>query len=189
MERLINLQLFADVTAKVTAGGYMNDTEAHEYYERTLKESIYEELTLDKYCDTITLPKNNGKTMVLRKMGKYTAKDQALVEGQLPEEDDPIEIYEYRVSLSDMGGYITYSDQLDIYSLNDGWATRLQRHQGRAVGELFENKIKNIMYSSTNRWFAGVADSELTSLANARSKATNFQLDDLRKTIRERLEK
>jgi N4-gp56 family major capsid protein len=181
MERLINLQLFADVTAKVTAGGYMNDTEAHEYYERTLKESIYEELTLDKYCDTITLPKNNGKTMVLRKMGKYTAKDQALVEGQLPEEDDPIEIYEYRVSLNDMGGYITYSDQLDIYSLNDGWATRLQRNQGRAVGELFENKIKNIMYASTNRWFAGVADSELTSLANARSKATNFQLDDLRK--------
>ena len=43
-----------------------------------------------------------------------------------------------------MGGYITYSDQLDIYSLNDGWATRLQKNQGRAVGEMFENKIKNI---------------------------------------------
>lgn len=182
MKFKFNLQLFAkpDVTATVTAGGYMNDTEAHEYYDRTLEEAIYEELTLDKYCDVITLPKNNGKTMVFRKLSKYIIDEDntALVEGQVPEEDDPMKIYEYRVNLSDHGGYITYSDQLDIYSLNDGWATRLQRNQGRAVGELFENKIKNIMYSSTNRWFAGATD--LTSIANARAGLTGFQLDDLR---------
>ena len=185
MEQLINLQLFADETkATATYAGYMNDTEAHEYYDRTLKESIYEELTLDKYCDTITLPKNNGKTMVLRKLGKYVmanATNPTLVEGTLPSEDEPMKIFEYRVSLADMGGYITYSDQLDIYSLNDGWATRLQKNQGRAVGEMFENKIKDIMYSTTNHWFAGVADTELTTIANARSKVTNFNLDDLRK--------
>ena len=181
MNALFDLQLFA-VEATVTHGKYMSDNEAHEYYERTLKESIYEELTLDKYCDTITLPKNNGKTMVLRKLGKYVINgDAALTEGELPSEDQPMEIYEYRVNLNDMAGYITYSDQLDIYSLNDGWATRLQRNQGRAVGELFENKIKNIMYSTTNHWFAGVAADQLTTVANARSKVTGFNLDDLRK--------
>ena len=183
MEQLINLQLFANETkATVTAGGYMNDTEAHEYYDRTLKESIYEELTLDKYCDTITLPKNNGKTMVMRKLGKYVMASQnpELVEGSLPSEDEPMKIYEYRVSLADMGGYITYSDQLDIYSLNDGWATRLQKNQGRAVGEMFENKIRNIMYSTTNRWYAGVAEAQLTSQATARANVKAFNLDDLR---------
>ena len=51
-------EALTEVAAKVTSEGYMNDTEAHEYYDRTLKESIYEELVLDKYCDTITLPKN-----------------------------------------------------------------------------------------------------------------------------------
>lgn len=178
----IKLQLFADETkATVNAAGYMNDTEAHEYYDRTLKESIYEELTLDKYCDVITLPKNNGKTMVLRKLGKYVTNGSPLVEGSLPSEDEPMKIYEYRVNLSDHGGYITYSDQLDIYSLNDGWATRLQKNQGRAVGELFEGKIKNIMYGTTNRWFAGVADADLTDVNTARSKVTGFNLDDLRK--------
>ena len=180
--RKLQLQLFADETkATVTAAGYMNDTEAHEYYDRTLKESIYEELTLDKYCDTITLPKNNGKTMVLRKLGKYVIDPEgtALIEGTLPKEDEPMKIYEYRVNLSDHGGYITYSDQLDIYSLNDGWATRLQKNQGRAVGELFENKIKNIMYSTTNRWFAGVENP--TDMASARANVTGFNLDDLRK--------
>lgn len=178
----IKLQLFADETkATVSAQGYMNDTEAHEYYDRTLKESIYEELTLDKYCDVITLPKNNGKTMVLRKLGKYVTNGEALVEGSLPNEDEPMKIYEYRVNLNDHGGYITYSDQLDIYSLNDGWATRLQKNQGRAVGELFEGKIKNIMYSTTNRWFAGVADADLTSVETARANVTSFNLDDLRK--------
>lgn len=181
MNLLFDLQLFS-VEATVTHGKYMSDNEAHEYYERTLKESIYEELTLDKYCDTITLPKNNGKTMVLRKLGKYVIDgDCALTEGELPSEDAPMEIFEYKVSLNDMGGYITYSDQLDIYSLNDGWATRLQRNQGRAVGELFERKIKNIMYSTTNHWFAGVAATDLTTVSNARSKVTGFNLNDLRK--------
>ena len=176
----IKLQLFANETqAKVSAAGYMNDTEAHEYYDRTLKESIYEELTLDKYCDTITLPKNNGKTMVLRKLGKYVTNGEPLVEGSLPKEDEPMKIYEYRVNLNDHGGYITYSDQLDIYSLNDGWATRLQKNQGRAVGELFEGKIKNIMYSTTNRWFAGVENP--TDLSTARAGVKSFNLDDLRK--------
>lgn len=175
----IKLQLFADETkATVSAQGYMNDTEAHEYYDRTLKESIYEELTLDQYCDTITLPKNNGKTMVLRKLGKYVTNGEPLVEGSLPAEDEPMKIYEYRVNLSDHGGYITYSDQLDIYSLNDGWATRLQKNQGRAVGELFEGKIKNIMYSTTNRWYAGVTNP--TDMTTARANVTGFNLDDLR---------
>jgi N4-gp56 family major capsid protein len=182
MEQLFNLQLFANETqAKVNfTEGYMNDAEAHEYYDRTLKESIYEELTLDKYCDTITLPKNNGKTMTLRKLGKYVTNGNALVEGDLPTEDEPMKIYEYKVNLSDHGGYITYSDQLDIYSLNDGWATRLQRNQGRAVGELFEGKIKNIMYGTTNHWFAGVSASDLTTVSAARAKVTSFNLDDLR---------
>ena len=97
-----------------------------------------------KYGQKKNLAKNNGKTMVLRKVGKYVTNGEELVEGSLPTEDEPMKIYEYRVDLKDHGGYITYSDQVDIYALNSGWATRLQKNQGHAVGELFENKIKNI---------------------------------------------
>ena len=181
MKKLFNLQLFADpdVSATVTAGGYMNDTQAHEFYDRTLKKSLYEEYTLHKYTDTIKLPKNNGKTMVMRKLGKYVTNDEPLVEGVVPTEDDPMKIYEYRVNLSDHGGYITYSDQLDIYSLNSGWPARLQENQGNAVGEVFQNKLRDIMYSSTNRWVAGATT--LTSLDAARAQATELNLNDLPK--------
>ena len=181
MEKLLfNLQLFADETkATVSAEGYMNDTQAHEFYDRTLKKSVYDEYTLHKYTDTIKLPKNNGKTMVLRKLGKYVTNGAPLVEGSLPKEDEPMKIYEYRVSLNDHGGYITYSDQVDIYSLNSGWGARLQENQGNAVGELFQNKVRDIMYSSVNRWIAGATSFD--SLEGARATATAFNLDDLTK--------
>lgn len=182
MEKLFNLQMFAvekpNVEATVTAKGYMDDAEAHEFYDRTLKKSVYEEYTLHNYTDVIKLPKNNGKTMVLRKMGKYVTNGAPLVEGQLPKEDEPMAIYEYRVGLNDHGGYITYSDQVDIYSLNS-WSTRLQENQGYAVGELLQSKVRDIMYSSTNRWIAGAT--AFDTLQAARDTATTLNINDLAK--------
>ena len=59
-----NMQLFAeDLKSANTAtyGKRMNETEAHSYYDRTLKDAYYEDFTWEKYLDNITLPKNYGK--------------------------------------------------------------------------------------------------------------------------------
>lgn len=165
-------------------GKKMNETEAHVFYDMTLKDAIYENYNLEKYFDTIELPKNHGKKMRFRKSGKYVANGEPLVEGVIPDEDKPMETYEYEVALQDFGGYIKFTDDLDIYSIDKGESTRLQRNQGYAVGELFQEKAKKILLSSRNVWFAKPLTGNVTvnsTLQAAYNSCGRFNLDDLRK--------
>ena len=191
----LNIQTFATQNTKIisdntaTYGKRMSETEANAYYDKTLKDALYEEYSFEQYFDTITLPKNNGKTMKLRKSGRYVTNGEPLVEGVVPKEDEPMSTFWYSVSLDDWGGYISYTDQVDIYSLDSGESTRLQRNQGNAVGELFQLKARDILYSTTNHWFAtpvsngadNPAGLTLTSLDSARKSCGSFNLNDLRK--------
>ena len=162
LKKKLDLQLFATTEvdlksdATTTYAGVKTIDDAHAYFDRALKDAIYDEYTFEKYADTITLPQNNGKTMTLRKLTKYDAKINELKEGVVPPEDAPMGINEFSVRLGDYGGYTTYTDQVDIYALNNGVAARIQRNQGNSVGEKFQYKVRDIMYSSPNRWFAGV---------------------------------
>ena len=191
----LNLQLFANTNTKIisdataTYGKRMNETEAYAYYDKTLKDAVYNEYSFEKYFDTITLPQNNGKTMKLRKSGRYVTNGEPLVEGVRPKEDEPMSTFWYSTSLQDFGGYITFTDDLDLYSLDSGESTRLQRNQGYAVGELFQEKARDILYSTTNRWFATPLSSgadnpsglTLTTLKTARESCGRFNLNDARK--------
>lgn len=163
-----------------TYEGRVSVDEAHSFVDLALKESIYEELTLEKYFDTVNLPKNHGKTYTFRKMTKYDAKINDLVEGVIPPEDAPMGILEYTVALSNYGGYTTYTDDLEIFSLNNGNLARISRNQGDSVGEKLNYKYRDALYASTNRWYAGLTSAP-ASLAAARAGLTMFQLDDLRK--------
>lgn len=194
-KKTLNIQLFATQNVKITSdntatyGKRMSETEAYAYYDKTLKDAIYNEYSFEKYFDTITLPQNNGKTMKLRKSGRYVTNGEPLVEGIVPKEDEPMSTYWYSASLNDFGGYITYTDDLDLYSLDSGESTRLQRNQGYAVGELFQTKARSILYSTTNRWFAtplsngadNPAGLTLTTLKTARETCGSFNLNDARK--------
>ena len=163
MEKLwLNIQLFATKNLNPTAtfGKRLNETNAHEYFDMTLEDALYEEYNFFKYFDEVTQPKNKGKKMGFRRSGKYVLRDSdyELSEGVVPDEDSPMETYEYEISLKNFGGYITFSDEVDVYSIDQGESTRLQRNQGYAVGELFQEKAYTILKSSTNHWFAGVTD-------------------------------
>lgn len=191
----LNIQTFAETNTKIisantaTYAKRMDETEAYAYYDKTLKDAIYEEYSFMKYFDTITLDKNNGKKMKFRKSGRYVTNGEPLVEGVVPKEDEPMSTYSYEVSLGDFGGYITFTDDLDLYSLDSGESTRLQRNQGYAVGELFELKSRNILYSTGNKWFATPLSSgadnpsglTLTTLKTARESCGKFNLNDARK--------
>lgn len=196
MIKRLNLQMFATTNTNIisantaTYGKRMSETEAYAYYDKTLKDAIYNEYTLEKYADTITLPQNNGKTMKFRKSGKYVTNDEPLVEGIRPKEDEPMSTFWYSVSIDDFGGYITFTDDLDLYTLDSGESTRLQRNQGYAVGELFQKKARDIYYSTTNRWFATPLSSGADnpsglvlngSLEDARQSCGSFNLNDARK--------
>ena len=191
----LNIQTFATTNTNIisdntaTYAKRMSETDANAYYDKTLKDALYEEYSFEKYFDTVTLPKNNGKTAKFRKSGRYVTNGEPLVEGVMPKEDEPMSTYSYAVSLDDWGGYITFTDQVDIYSLDSGESTRLQRNQGYAVGEMFQLKARDILYSTGNRWFAtplssGADDpSSLVlngSLEDARQSCGKFNLNDAR---------
>lgn len=181
----MNIQMFATTSTEIksantaTFGKKLSEAELKPYYDGVLKPAIYETYTLEKYTDTVTIPQNVGKTITFRYSGKYVTNGEPLVEGVRPKEDEPMSTYEMQLTLQDWGGYITFTDQVDIYSLDKGESTRLQKNQGYAVGELFRKKTRDIFYSSRNRWFAGVDVSEVTSLEDARSKVGAFNLEDL----------
>ena len=182
----LDLQLFAtNLNPTATFGKRLNETNAHKYFDMTLKDAIYEDYSFEKYFDTITLPENHGKKMGFRRRGKYVLRDSdyELSEGVLPDEDTPMETYEYEVTLKDFGGYITFTDQLDLYSIDKGESTALQRNQGYAVGELFQDKAYTILKSSSNHWFAGVdmTATATDTIAEARAAVTALDLSDFGK--------
>lgn len=179
----LNIQMFGtDLkgTNTATFGKRLSEAEAHKYYDMTLKDAIYEAYTWEKYFDIINLPKNHGKTYSWRASGKMVTNSEPVLEGVQPDEDQPMETYEYTTTLNSFGGYIRYTDELDLFSI-DPETTRLQRNQGYAVGEVFQDKAYEIMLSSKNRWFAGATITADTTLTSARNAVTGFNLDDLRK--------
>lgn len=189
MKKRINIQLFATgdlkSTSTTTYGAIKSIDEAHSYFDRTLKEAIYEEYTFEKYADVITIPKNNGETYTFRKSTPYVLNFNNLIEGVIPKEDDPMGIEEFTVRLGDYGGYTTYTDKVDIYALNgqNPIATRIQNNQGSALGEALQKKVRDVMYSSPNLWAAGAsatAAQQTTTLAAFQALAGPFSLNDLR---------
>ena len=179
----LSIQLFAtSLNPTATYQKRMSETEAHEYYDMTLEDALYEEYNFEKYFETRTLPQNNGEKMAFRRSGKYVLRDSnyELSEGVLPDEDEPMETYTYELTLKQFGGWISISDKLDIFSIDKGESTRLQRNQGYAVGELFQSKAYTILKSSSNHWFAGVNTSVEANqtLAGARAAVTALDLDE-----------
>lgn len=190
-KRTLNIQLFGKdmkTPNMATYGKRMSETEANAYYSKVMEEYIYDEYNFFKYFDEIELPQNNGKKMKFRKSGRYYANGEPLAEGVIPDEDKPMSSYWFEVTLQDFGGFIKVTDDLDLYSMDKGESTRLQINQSHAVGELFQLKARDILYSSPNRFFATPVDSngkngqvDTTSLNNARKTCGKFNLSDLSK--------
>lgn len=186
----LNLQLFATdlkSASTTTFKGVEPIAEAHAFADRTLLEAIYEEYTFEKYCDTVRIPVNSGKTYTSRKEKPYSAKFNELQEGVVPDEDDPMGIVEFTVRLANYGGWTSYTDEAEIYSIDNGLVARIARGQGGSVGEIMQAKVRDAMYSSPNRWFAGVTTIPAT-LTAARAAVGPFNLDDFRK-IRTKLKR
>ena len=203
MKKLLNLQLFATKTEyanndpidlkspnTTTYAGYKDlEDETYEVLDRTIAEAIYEEYTFEKkYADAIPVDTNSGQDFAIEKFTKYDANINELQEGVVPPEDAPMGKVQFKFTLGDYGGYATFTDKVDIYSKN-GKSTlaRLQKHQGLSVGEKFQYKVRDVMYSSPNRWFAGVATPAAT-LAGTRALTGPINLNDFRK-IRTKLKR
>lgn len=190
-KRKINLQLFATAPkdlkteSTTTYGAVKSIDEAHAYFDRTLKQAVYDEYTFEKYADTIILPQNNGETYTFRKSTPYVLNFNELVEGVVPTEDDPMGIEEFTVKLADFGGFTTFTNKYDIYALNgqNSVATRIEQNQGGALGEALQKRVRDVMYSSPNLWAAGATQSSAQSaatLAAFQALAGPFSLNDLR---------
>ena len=202
-KRKFNIQLFATKTEysgndpidlkspnTTTYAGYKDlEDETYEVLDRTVAEAIYEEYTFEKkYSDPITVDTNSGQDFAIEKFTKYDANVNELLEGVVPPEDAPMGKVQFKFTLGDYGGYATFTDKVDIYSKN-GKSTlaRLTKHQGLSVGEKFQYKVRDVMYSSPNRWFAGVTTPSAT-LAATRANVTPLKIDDFRK-IRTKLKR
>lgn len=165
------------------------ESEMFAYLDRTLEDAAYENNNFESFGDFIDVPSNNSKKVKIRKSGKYKANAGLLLEGVIPNEDDGMANYAYEFSIGTYGGYITYTDELGEFSINNGEVARLQRNQGLAVGEIFDARRRDILLSIPNRYFArknnasGVPvdwnSSDLTDLTTIRNKVGRINLQDL----------
>jgi len=190
MRKKINLQLFTtDLKSAntTTFKGKEPIAEAHAFADKNLVECIYDEYTFEKYCDTVRIPQNAGKTYTSRKSLPYVANINELQEGVVPDEDAPMGEVEFQVKLSNFGGWTSYTDEAEIYDIDNGVVARITSNQGGAVGEKLQEKLRDIFYSSPNRWFAGVSSVSAT-LAATRAGVTPIDLNDFKK-IRTKLKR
>ena len=151
-------------------------------YNRTLLENLHANLVFGLFGDpgrTITLP--NGTTQVeFRRWADLAAATTPLTESVTPVGDNHT-VTVVTATTSQYGSYITYSDVLDMQSLDPFVSTTMEM-QGQQAGETLDQVSRNVLVAGTNVQYAGavagrssVASSNKLSVAELKKAAKTLK--------------
>lgn len=124
-------------------------------YNRTLLENLHANLVFGLFGDpgrTITLP--NGTTSVeFRRWADLAAATTPLTEGVTPVGSNHT-VTVVTATTSQYGDYITYSDLLNMQSIDPFVSTTMEM-QGQQAGETLDQVSRNVLVAGTNVQYAG----------------------------------
>jgi N4-gp56 family major capsid protein len=89
-----------------------------EYYERALLENMQPEMVHNMDAQKRTLPLNNGKTVQFRRFSPFPAITTPLAEGVTPD-GQTLEETAFRAMVKGYGGYVTMTDEMQWYMLDN----------------------------------------------------------------------
>ena len=176
MEKIYNLQLFAEMNTNLTSSAGLTD-EMKTYYSDYLIDNAIPKLVHDQFGQKHPIPKNGGKTIEFRKYSPLPKLTTPLQEGVTPD-GQSLNMSTVEATVAQYGGYITLSDMLLLTAIDNNLvqATKLL---GAQAGATLDTITREVLNGGTNAIFAGGkearADLDATSL---------LTVDDIKKAVR-----
>ena len=162
MEKIINLQLFAEMNTQTTLIGNPNydagngwtgnglSAEMKTFYDMTLIDEASANLVHDQFGQKRPIPKGSGKTIEFRKFSPLP-KANVLTEGVTPD-GNSLNVSSITATVAQYGDYIVQSDVLELTSL-DNTILEATKLLGRQAGLTLDTVTRNVLQSGTNVTF------------------------------------
>lgn len=162
---LFNLQLFATNTQTYdnVVGGNQLTAENAEFYQRTMLETLTDEVVYMPYGKKQNIPKRSGATTSWRRLEIPTLSKTAIVEGTTPDGLD-LTINKISAKVQQFGAWTKISDFLDMTGL-DPLLTEIAQMFGTHSGLSMDEIIRDIIVAGTNVYYAGGRVSRATLVA------------------------
>ncbi len=144
---VLNLQLFADVSANMTKTGTaeMSPT-MKEFYDTALLENAREASVFNQFAKSQTM--THGKTAEWRKFKTFAPATTPLEEGVIPE-GNTLGMENVTAGLSQHGDYVPVSDVLELTAYDDVIFGATEE-MGAAGGETDDILLRNTLMTNTN---------------------------------------
>jgi N4-gp56 family major capsid protein len=160
MERILNLQLFAEVNTNVTTDAGLA-AENKTFYDLALIQEAGPNLIHDQFGQKRPIPKHGGKKIEFRKYASLPKALEPLTEGITPD-GKKLSVSTVEAEVSQYGDYVCLSDVLDLTAIDNNVleATRAVGHQ---AGLTLDTITRNVLQSGTNVYYCPKANgSEVT---------------------------
>ena len=157
----INLQLFADMNLNTTLSTGLS-VENKTFYDKALLVEAQPNLVHDQFAQKRPIPKNGGKKIEFRKFAGLPKATTPLTEGVTPD-GKSLSVTAIEAEVAQYGDYITYSDMLDLTTI-DPVVTEGVKVLGNQAGLTLDTITRNVLQSGTNVFYCPKADgTEVTS--------------------------
>ena len=171
MEKIMNLQLLAEVNTNVTADPGLS-AENKTFYDMALIQEASPNLIHDQFGQKRPIPKNGGKKIEFRKYASLPKALQPLTEGVTPD-GKKLSVSAVEAEVSQYGDYVCLSDVLDLTAIDNN-ALEATKVIGRQAGLTLDTITRNVLQSGTNVFYCPpvAADGTVGAQPEARSGLT-----------------
>ena len=150
MERILNLQLFAEVNTNVTTDAGLA-AENKTFYDLALIQEAGPNLIHDQFGQKRPIPKHGGKKIEFRKYASLPKALEPLTEGVTPD-GKKLSVSTVEAEVSQYGDYVCLSDVLDLTAIDNN-ALEATKVIGRQAGLTLDTITRNVLQSGTNVYY------------------------------------
>lgn len=171
MEKIMNLQMFAEVNTNVTTDPGLS-AENKTFYDMALIQEASPNLIHDQFGQKRPIPKNGGKKIEFRKYASLPKALQPLTEGVTPD-GKKLSVSTVEAEVNQYGDYVCLSDVLDLTAIDNN-ALEATKVIGRQAGLTLDTITRNVLQSGTNVFYCPpvAADGTVGAQPEARSGLT-----------------
>ena len=184
MNKMINLQLFADPntnTTTQTGTGQEMSPQMKTFYDKVIIKNAVPNLVHDQFGQKKPIPKNSGKTIEFRRLNPFAKATTPLTEGVTPD-GKKLDWATVTATVSRYGDYVTTSDMLDMTAIDNN-ITEAGRVLGDQAGISLDGVVREILNAGTNVQYgdgsktsrSAITDTDVMTVAAVKRAVTTLK--------------
>lgn len=184
MNKMINLQLFADPntnTTTQTSTGQEMSPQMKTFYDKVIIKNAVPNLVHDQFGQKKPIPKNSGKTIEFRRLNPFAKATTPLTEGVTPD-GKKLDWATVTATVSQYGDYVTTSDMLDMTAIDNN-ITEAGRVLGDQAGISLDGVVREILNAGTNVQYgdgsktsrSAITDTDVMTVAAVKRAVTTLK--------------